>query len=50
MFSSYGWWEQWEHFDYMQKTKQDIKQISNVPIGHVVEIFQNVVGEISNDC
>ena len=29
----------WEHHDHKQKTEQHLKQISNVPIGHVVEIF-----------
>ena len=46
MFSPYGWWEHfdhiglfWEHHDHIQKTEQHLKQISNVPIGHVVETF-----------
>ena len=29
----------WEHHDHIQKTEQHLKQISNVPIGHVVETF-----------
>ena len=29
----------WEYHDHIQKTEQHLKQISNVPIGHVVEIF-----------
>ena len=29
----------WEHHDHIQKTEQHLKQISNVPIEHVVETF-----------
>ena len=29
----------WERHDHIQKTKQHLKQILNIPIGHVVETF-----------
>ena len=29
----------WEHHDHIQETEQHLKQILNIPIGHVVETF-----------
>ena len=35
----------WEHHDHIQKTEQHLKQISNVPIEHVVETFSESLGK-----
>ena len=40
----------WEHHDHIQKTEQHLKQISNVPIGHVVETFSECHCQMTANC